>query len=144
VQAAARLTELNPHPTRPAQQQTATSEVLNVISTSPGELEPVFKAILENATRLCEAKMGELHLCEGEDGPRIVAMHGSPPEWIEYGRQNPDIRPGPTTAVGRVLRSKQIVHIEDIMAEESAFTDPFRRRVREDRWRTHPCGRANA
>jgi transcriptional regulator with GAF, ATPase, and Fis domain len=65
------------------EQQTATAEVLKTISSSPGELTPVFDAILENATRLCEAQMGELCLCEGADAPSIVAMQGSPPEWAQ-------------------------------------------------------------
>jgi transcriptional regulator with GAF, ATPase, and Fis domain len=60
------------------EQQTATSEVLRVISSSPGELMPVFQSILANATRLCEAQIGNLHLCEG-DALRILAMHDSPP-----------------------------------------------------------------
>ena len=54
------------------EQQTATSEVLKVISSSPGELEPVFKAILANATRICEAKIGVLYLGDGDDF-RVVA-----------------------------------------------------------------------
>ncbi len=107
------------------EQQTATSEVLQVISSSPGELAPVFQAMLANATRLCEAQIGNLHLCEG-DGLRIVAMHDSPPEWTEYRRQNPVIRPGPNTGLGRVLRTKQTVHIEDIMTEPTAGSDPLR------------------
>jgi GAF domain-containing protein len=107
------------------EQQTATSEVLRVISSSPGELEPVFRAILANATRLCEAQIGNLHLCEG-DALRIVAMHDSPPEWTEYRRQNPVLRPGPNTGLGRVLRTKRTVHIEDIMADQAAGNDPLR------------------
>jgi signal transduction histidine kinase len=108
------------------EQQTATSDVLKVISSSPGELEPVFRTILENATRLCEARMGDLQLCEGTDGLRMVATHGAPEEWIDYRRQYPDIRPGPDTSSGRILRDRQIVHIEDIRADERASTDPFR------------------
>src|ERR1700726_399992 len=60
------------------EQQTATSEVLGVISTSPGELEPVFEAMLTNATRLCEAKFGNLFLYK-DGGLHIVASHNVPP-----------------------------------------------------------------
>jgi GAF domain-containing protein len=63
-------------------QQTATSEVLKVISSSPGELQPVFQALLENATRLCAAKFGLLYLCEG-DAFRTIAMHNVPPAFAE-------------------------------------------------------------
>jgi GAF domain-containing protein len=108
------------------EQQTATAEVLKTISSSPGELTPVFDAILESATRLCEAQMGELWLCEGADAPRIVSMQGSPPEWIEFREQHPDLRPGPMTAVGRVRRTKQTIHVTDIKADDSASGDPFR------------------
>src|SRR5262249_842264 len=61
------------------EQQTATSEVLRVISSSPSELEPVFGAVLANATRLCEASYGALWLCDG-DGYRTGALHGPLPE----------------------------------------------------------------
>ena len=64
------------------EQQAATSEVLRVISSSPGELEPVFQAMLENATRLCEAKFGTMYFREG-DAFRAVAMHGAPPAYME-------------------------------------------------------------
>ena len=64
------------------QQQTATADVLKVISRSPGQLEPVFKAMLENAVRICEAKFGILFLSEG-DAFRTVALHGAPPAYAE-------------------------------------------------------------
>jgi hypothetical protein len=68
------------------EQQTATSEVLQVISSSPGELEPVFQAMLANATRLCEAKLGMLYLWEGEGQYRVAALHGAPPRLAEERR----------------------------------------------------------
>jgi transcriptional regulator with GAF, ATPase, and Fis domain len=64
------------------EQQTATAEVLSVISSSLGELQPVFQAVLENATRLCEAKFGTLYFREAEDF-RAVAMHGAPPAYLK-------------------------------------------------------------
>jgi hypothetical protein len=69
------------------EQQTATSEVLGVISGSPGELEPVFQAMLANAARLCDASYGALWLCEG-DAFRAVALHGPlPPAFVEQVRR---------------------------------------------------------
>ena len=68
--------------TESLEQQTATSEVLRVISSSPGELEPVFQAMLENATRICEAKFATLWLAETE-GIRAVALHNAPPAFAE-------------------------------------------------------------
>jgi len=65
------------------EQQTAAAEILRVISSSPGDLQPVFKAILESATRICEAKFGNLWLCEA-DKFRIVAIHGGSAEYREY------------------------------------------------------------
>src|SRR5262249_22054044 len=81
------------------QQQTATSEVLQVISSSPGQLEPVFQAMLENATRICEAKFGTLYLCEG-DALRTIAMYGAPAAFAEARRRNPMVRPNPETTLG--------------------------------------------
>jgi hypothetical protein len=76
------------------EQQTATSEVLKVISLSPGELQPVFDTILESATRICEAKFGNLWLREG-DTFRIAATHGAPPAYREYFDREPHPRAFP-------------------------------------------------
>jgi GAF domain-containing protein len=100
------------------QQQTATSEVLGVISRSPGELEPVFQAMLENATRICEAKFGNLLLYDG-DAFRIVAMHGAPLEWDALRRRDPVIRFSPLNPLGRVVATKQLQHITDFRTEQS-------------------------
>src|SRR5262245_63640788 len=70
------------------EQQTATSEVLQVISSSPGELEPVFQSMLANAVRICGAKFGALFLSEG-DAFRTVALHGAPPAFAEARRREP-------------------------------------------------------
>src|SRR5439155_26839934 len=86
------------------EQQTATSEVLRVISSSPGELEPVFQAMLENAVRICEAKFGIMFRFEG-DMVRPAAMVRVWPEFAEFVRHG--IRPSPVTAVGRVASSKK-------------------------------------
>jgi class 3 adenylate cyclase len=96
------------------EQQTATSEVLQVISSSPGELEPVFNAILANATRICEAKFGLLYRSEG-DVLRTVAMHGAPPALVKERQRDPIIRPAPATGLGRALATKQPVQIADIL-----------------------------
>jgi len=95
------------------EQQTATSEVLRVISSSPGELEPVFQAMLENAVRICEAKFGTLWLREG-DAFRAVALHNAPPAYAEARRRELLLRPPPDTALGRVASTKQVVQIDDI------------------------------
>jgi signal transduction histidine kinase len=100
------------------EQQTGTSEVLRVISSSPGELEPVFNAMLENAVRLCEAKFGNLLLYEG-DAFRIVAMHGAPPEWDALRRREPVIRFSPVNPLGRIFTTKQLQHITDFRLEQS-------------------------
>ena len=83
------------------EQQTATSEVLRVISSSPGELEPVFQAMLENATRICEAKFGILFLSTG-DGFHTAAMHNAPSALVEARRREPLFRPPPTSALGQM------------------------------------------
>jgi GAF domain-containing protein len=95
------------------EQQTATSEVLQVISRSPGELEPVFQAMLANATRICEAKFGTLWLREG-DAFCAVALHNAPPAYAEARRRELRLRPPPDTALGRATSTKQVVQIDDI------------------------------
>ena len=108
------------------QQQTATADVLKVISSSPGELEPVFQAMLENATRICEANFGLLWLSEG-DGFRFVAQHGVPPLLVEDREREPFVRAGPGTGLGRVATTKQLVHVADITTEQAyAERDPLR------------------
>jgi hypothetical protein len=109
------------------EQQAATSEVLQVISGSSGRLEPIFEAILANATRLCEAKFGILNLYEG-DGYRAVALQNTPPVYADWRQRQPAvIHPGPTTALGRVARTRQVVHTADIRADRAyAERDPLR------------------
>src|SRR5262249_15645510 len=75
-------------------QQTGTWEVLQVISSSPGELEPVFQAMLANAVRICEAKFGDLYLRD-QDAFRMVATHNSPPAYAAARRRDPLLRPPP-------------------------------------------------
>src|SRR5262249_32797368 len=101
--------------TESLEQQMATSEVLGVISSSPGELEPVFEAILANAVRLCGAKFGNLYTREG-DAFRTVALRGATPEYAEARRRAPLIRPAANTGLRRVLETKQVVQIDDVQA----------------------------
>src|SRR5215831_10314234 len=97
------------------EQQTATSEVLRVISSSPGDLEPVFQTMLENATRLCEAKFGTLNLYE-RDVFRQVGFYNVPPAFAEAGRGK-SMRPHPRSGHAEVVRTKQVVHIEDLKTQ---------------------------
>jgi GAF domain-containing protein len=99
-----------------------TSEVLRVISSSPGELEPVFQAMLENARRICEAEFDVLYRCEG-DTLRAVAMHGAPQAFVEERRRNPLVRPPPQTALARAMATKQPVQIADVVNERHAVHD---------------------
>src|SRR5262247_4574396 len=119
------LAEAREHLAEALEQQTATSEVLQVISSFPGDLEPVFQSMLENATRICDAQFGNLYLCEG-DAFRIVAMHGAAPAYAEARKHNPLVRPPPDSALGRVAITKQLVHIADIKTTRSYIErDPF-------------------
>ena len=98
------------------EQQTATSEVLGVISSSPGALQPVFETILSNAVRICEAKFGNLLLYEG-DVFRFVAMYGAPPEFAELRRRNPLVPAEGSLA--RIAATKQVQRVADMKTEQT-------------------------
>ncbi|HMH73289.1 MAG TPA: GAF domain-containing protein, partial [Bradyrhizobium sp.] len=96
------------------EQQTATSEVLGVISRSAGDLEPVFQSMLENATRICGAQFGLMNLFNG-DSFRTVAFHNVPPEFVAARKQS--FRAPPDGALGQLVRTKQFVHTHDLRAD---------------------------
>jgi class 3 adenylate cyclase len=99
------------------EQQTATSQVLQVVSSSPGNLEPVFHAMLENATRLCSAKYGVLYRYDGQHFS--LAKHiGAGSKLVELMKRGP-ISPHPDTILGRILVSKSVVQIEDARKERA-------------------------
>jgi GAF domain-containing protein len=106
------------------QQQTATADVLKVISSSPGDLEPVFKAILANATDICGAKFGTLYLRK-DDAYYARAFHNAPPAFIDA-RKDKALHPGPETTVGRAARTKQVEQVLDATDREAYRKgDPF-------------------
>ena len=98
------------------EQQTATSEVLGVISSSPGELEPVFRAMLDNATRICDAKFGTLFRFDGKNF-EPAAHFGTPPELVEFQRRRGPYQPMPGSLLERVMRTRQVTHTADRAAE---------------------------
>jgi two-component system NtrC family sensor kinase len=106
------------------EREKATAEVLRVISSSPGSLEPVFEAMLANATRICEAKFGMLYLWEGEGQYRVAALHGAPPRLAEERRRGTVIRPAPASALAQTALTRQAVHIADVRAEKRYFDAP--------------------
>jgi len=97
------------------QEQTATSEVLQVISGSPGDLEPVFEAMLEKAVRICDAKFGNTFRWDG-DALHLVATHNIPPAFAELRKRTP-FRPDTENPIGRMVATKAVVHVADLAAE---------------------------
>src|SRR5262249_52126418 len=77
-----------------------------------GELGPVFQAILERATTICEAKFGSLLLYD-DRGFRVVSLHGAPPAYVELRQREPFIRPRPEHPLGQIVNTKQLVHVPD-------------------------------
>ena len=102
--------------TEALEQQTATSEVLQVISSSPGDLEPVFASMLEKAVRICDAAFGNIYRWDG-DALHLVATRNTPPAFAEARRYSLFKRPGPKTVTGRMLASQAVVHVADATAE---------------------------
>ena len=98
------------------QQQTATADVLKVISSSPGDMKPVFEAMLINALHICEAKFGHLLLYDGERF-HAAHLHDVPPAYREYWQKHGPIRPSPNTGLGRIVREKEMFHIPDLKAD---------------------------
>ena len=98
------------------EQQTATSEVLGVISSSPGELEPVFQAMLANATRICQAAFGSMLLGDG-DPFRRVALHNAPQKFAEFSERSALMRSTDAPSLDQLVRTKQVVHVADLAVE---------------------------
>src|SRR5262249_61802280 len=94
------------------QQQTATADVLKVISSSPGALTPVFDAMLQNAVSICEAKFGVMFRFDG-DVAYAVAMLNLPPALDEYLRQRGRRQPAPGSDLEKVFKLKQVIHTID-------------------------------
>jgi signal transduction histidine kinase len=99
------------------EERAALAEVLRLISSSPGELAPVFQSMLEHAVRICEAKFGMLYLYDG-DAFHAVSHCNAPPAFVEDRKRGP-IHPDPRTAFGRVRQTRQVVQIADITKEEA-------------------------
>jgi len=106
-------------------QQAASSEVLRVIASSPGDLQPVFESILANAMRMCEARFGHIMLYDGESF-HAAYLHDVPSVYRELWERGP-LRPGPKSGIRRIAETKRFVHIQDLAAEPAyAERDPLR------------------
>ena len=106
------------------EQQAATSKVLEVISSSSGDLQLVFETILSNAIRLCEAKFGMLYLWEGDGQYRVAALHNAPRRLAKERRRGVVIHPAPASGLARVALTKHAIHIADVRAEKNYLDVP--------------------
>jgi class 3 adenylate cyclase/putative methionine-R-sulfoxide reductase with GAF domain len=102
------------------EQQTATSDVLKVISSSPSDLRPVFQSMLENSVRICEAKFGQMFLCEG-DKVRAVAQLDVPAALVQEDERRGAFQPSPEGGLMRAILTKHVIHINDIMSEQPSL-----------------------
>src|SRR4029077_4757559 len=109
-------------------QQTATSEVLQVTRSSPGDLQPGLEAMLEKAVRICEAKFGNIHRWDGQ-GFQLVATFNLPAAFAEARNRLPFVRPTPDNVVGRMVATKTVIHVADLASDDAYIgrnpaTDP--------------------
>ncbi len=106
--------------------QAASADVLKIISSSPGDLKPVFEAMLSNALRICDAKFGHILLYDGE-GFHATHLHDVPPSYRAFWNEHGPIRPNPNTGLGRLAVTKQTIHIPDLKADPAyARREPLR------------------
>ena len=96
--------------------QAASAEVLKIIGSSPGDMKPVSEAMLGRALRICDAKFGHILLYDGERF-HAVHLHDVPPSYRAFWDRHGPIRPGPNTGLGRLARTREVVHIADLKAE---------------------------
>jgi GAF domain-containing protein len=111
------------------EQQTATAEVLQVINSSPGDLAPVFDAIVEKAMWLCEATQGYLFAYD-DNRFHSAAIHGEP-RFVEWQRQIGPFQPQAITPLGRISRGERLVHLVDVIEDEAFRTDAAFRQMAE-------------
>jgi GAF domain-containing protein len=107
--------------TEALEQQTATSDVLQVISSSPGDLEPVFATMLQKALRICDAKWGTIHRWDG-DALQLMATHNLPPAFTDARSRTASYRPHPKSMFGRMIESRAVVHFTDA-ASQPAYVE---------------------
>ncbi len=104
------------------EQQTATADVLSVISASPGHLEPVFEAMLANAVRICDAEFGNLVLVH-DNTMRMASMHGAPPAFAEFMQREPTLPAG--AALARMLDTRSMISVADLAADGTYASTPI-------------------